>query len=184
MHVVGEPPNAEQRAEMLTAAGVADAAAQARYDALLAEDHEIPSILRALEGRYIMPAPGGDLLRSMDVLPTGRNLHGFDPFKLPSAFAVQDGMRQARRLLDRHLAEGNQLPETVAMVLWGTDNLKTEGSPIAQALALMGATPRYDSYGRLAGASLVPLAELGRPRIDVVMTLSGIFRDLLPLQMK
>jgi magnesium chelatase subunit H len=118
------------------------------------------------------------------VLPTGRNLHGFDPFKLPSAFAVQDGARQAQRLLDRHAADGNGLPETVAMVLWGTDNLKTEGGPIAQVLALMGAVPRYDSYGRLAGAALLPLAELGRPRIDVVVTLSGIFRDLLPLQMK
>ena len=70
------------------------------------------------------------------------------------------------------------------MVLWGTDNLKTEGGPIAQALALMGARPRFDSYGRLAGAALIPLAELGRPRIDVVVTLSGIFRDLLPLQIK
>ena len=184
MHVVGEPPNAEQRAEMLDAAGVTDAAARATYDALLSEDHEIPAMLRALDGRYIMPAPGGDLLRSMDVLPTGRNLHGFDPFKLPSAFATQDGMRQATRLLDRHVAEGNGLPETVALVLWGTDNLKTEGGPIAQALALMGARPRYDSYGRLAGAELISLEELGRPRIDVVMTLSGIFRDLLPLQMK
>ena len=70
------------------------------------------------------------------------------------------------------------------MVLWGTDNLKNEGGPIAQALALMGAAPRFDSYGRLAGAALMPLAELGRPRIDVVITLSGIFRDLLPLQIK
>ena len=112
----------------------------------------------------------------MDVLPTGRNLHGFDPSKLPSAFAVQDGARQAQRLLDRHAADGNGLPETVAMVLWGTDNLKTEGGPIAQVLALMGAVPRYDSYGRLAGAALLPLADLGRPRIDVVVTLSGIFR--------
>jgi hypothetical protein len=72
----------------------------------------------------------------------------------------------------------------VALVLWGTDNLKTEGAPIAQALALMGASPRFDSYGRLAGAELMPLAELGRPRVDVVITLSGIFRDLLPLQIK
>jgi len=70
------------------------------------------------------------------------------------------------------------------MVLWGTDNLKSEGGPIGQALALMGARPRFDSYGRLAGATLVPLAELGRPRVDVVVTLSGIFRDLLPLQVK
>ncbi|MBK1661440.1 magnesium chelatase subunit H [Paracraurococcus ruber] len=184
LHVVGEPPDAGQRAEMLDAAGVTDPAARARYDGLLAEDHEIPGILRALDGRFIRPAPGGDLLRSLDVLPTGRNLHGFDPFKLPSAFAVQDGARQAQRLLDRHQADGNGLPETVAMVLWGTDNLKTEGGPIAQVLALMGAAPRYDSYGRLAGARLLPLEELGRPRIDVVVTLSGIFRDLLPLQMK
>jgi magnesium chelatase subunit H len=70
----------------------------------------------------------------------------------------------------------------VALVLWGSDNIKSDGGPIAQALSLMGAKPRFDSYGRLAGADLIPLAELGRPRIDVVMTLSGIFRDLLPLQ--
>ncbi|MFZ4405766.1 MAG: magnesium chelatase subunit H [Paracraurococcus sp.] len=184
LHVVGEPPDAAQRAEMLDAAGVTDAADRAKYDALLGQDNEIPGILHALDGRYIRPAPGGDLLRTLDVLPTGRNLHGFDPFKLPSTFAVQDGARQAQRLLDRHIADGNGLPETVAMVLWGTDNLKTEGGPIAQALALMGAAPRFDSYGRLAGATLLPLEALGRPRIDVVVTLSGIFRDLLPLQMK
>jgi magnesium chelatase subunit H len=82
------------------------------------------------------------------------------------------------------MADGNPLPETIALVLWGTDNLKSEGGPIAQALALLGAKPRFDSYGRLAGAELVPLEQLGRPRIDVVMTLSGIFRDLLPLQIK
>jgi magnesium chelatase subunit H len=76
------------------------------------------------------------------------------------------------------------LPETVAMVLWGTDNLKTEGGPIAQALWLLGCEPRTDSYGRVCGAKLVPLDVLGRPRIDVVATLSGIFRDLLPLQTK
>ena len=75
------------------------------------------------------------------VLPTGRNLHGFDPFRIPSAFAVADGARQAERLLARHAAEGNALPETVALVLWGTDNLKSEGGPIAQALALIGAAP-------------------------------------------
>jgi magnesium chelatase subunit H len=80
------------------------------------------------------------------------------------------------------MADGHGLPETIAMVLWGTDNLKTEGGPIAQALWLMGAEPRHDSYGRLAGAQLVPLERLGRPRIDVMVTLSGIFRDLLPMQ--
>jgi magnesium chelatase subunit H len=153
-------------------------------NAHLAEDTEVTGILHALDGHYIRPAPGGDILRTPAILPTGRNLHGFDPFRIPSSFAIQDGTAQAKKLLERFLADGNPLPESIAMVLWGTDNLKTEGSPIAQALALMGAAPRFDSYGRIAGATLIPLAELGRPRIDVVITLSGIFRDLMPLQIK
>jgi magnesium chelatase subunit H len=118
------------------------------------------------------------------VLPTGRNLHGFDPFRIPSAYAILDGARQAARLIQRHMAEGNPFPESIALVLWGTDNLKTEGAPIGQALALIGARPRFDSYGRIAGATLIPLAELARPRVDVMVTLSGIFRDLLPLQIR
>jgi magnesium chelatase subunit H len=162
-------------------AGLAELAAT---DALLARDHELDGLLRALDGRFIRPAPGGDLLRTPAVLPTGRNLHGFDPFRIPSAYAVRDGARQAARLLDRHVADGHALPETVALVLWGTDNLKTEGGPIAQALALMGAEPRFDGYGRLAGAQLLPPETLGRPRVDVVISVSGIFRDLLPLQIR
>ena len=154
----------------------------AETDRLLQSEHEIPALLRALDGRYLRPAPGGDLLRTAAILPTGRNLHGFDPYRIPSSYAVKDGARQAERLLERYRSEGNPIPECVALVLWGTDNLKTEGGPIAQALALIGALPRFDSFGRLCGAKLIPLEELGRPRIDVVMTLSGIFRDLLPLQ--
>ena len=153
-------------------------------DRLLAEDHEIGGILHALDGGFVRPAPGGDLLRTPAILPTGRNVHGFDPFRIPSAYAVLDGARQAERLLARHMADGHALPESIALVLWGTDNLKSEGGPIAQALALIGAKPRFDSYGRLAGAELLPLEQLGRPRVDVVITLSGIFRDLLPLQIK
>ena len=150
----------------------------------LAVDTEVSAILRALDAKYIRPAPGGDILRTPAVLPTGRNIHGFDPFRIPSAMAVRDGKVQAQLLIDRHCADGNPLPESIAMVLWGSDNLKNEGAPIAQALALMGAMPRFDTYGRIAGASLISLEELGRPRIDVIMTLSGIFRDLMPLQIK
>ena len=150
----------------------------------LGKETELPGILAALDGRYIPPAPGGDLLRTPDILPTGRNLHGFDPFRIPSAYAVRDGIEQADRLIARYKEDENALPQSIAMVLWGTDNLKREGSPIAQALALMGVRPRFDSYGRLAGAELLSLQELGRPRIDVVITISGIFRDLLPLQIK
>jgi len=215
LHVVGQPPDAAERADLLAAvaesahgltlppaalaaltAGLDPAEVReiagcgtdevfrslAETNALLAHDHEIPAILRALDGRYIRPAAGGDLIRTPAVLPTGRNVHGFDPYRIPSAFAVADGARQADRLLARHAAEGGGLPDSIALVLWGTDNLKSEGGPIAQALALIGAAPRFDSYGRLCGASLIPLAELGRARVDVVLTLSGIFRDLLPLQ--
>jgi magnesium chelatase subunit H len=213
LHVVGEAPSAEQRVEMLQAVADAsygarphkalleaivrgealprsdDAAEKlhgdlAAIDALLAQDHEIPAILHALDGRFVRPAPGGDLLRTPAILPTGRNLHGFDPFRIPSAYAVQDGARQAQRLIDKHVADGHGFPESVAIVLWGTDNLKNEGAPIGQALALLGARPRFDGYGRLTGAELMPLGELGRPRIDVIITMSGIFRDLLPLQIK
>lgn len=148
----------------------------------LGQDNEIPALLRALDGRFIPPVGGGDLLRSPDMLPTGRNLHGFDPFRLPSQFAMKEGERQACQLLDRHQRDGLTQPASVALVLWGTDNLKSEGIAIGQALALMGARPRLDSYGRVCGAELIDLEALGRPRIDVVMTLSGIFRDLLPLQ--
>jgi magnesium chelatase subunit H len=181
---------ATPEAALASAGAVAEAstlallAELASADALLAQDSEIPGILRALDGRFLRPAPGGDLLRTPAILPTGRNLHGFDPFRIPSAYAVQDGARQAERLLARHMGEGHAFPESIALVLWGTDNLKSEGGPIAQALALIGAKPRFDSYGRLGGAQLVSLAELGRPRVDVVITLSGIFRDLLPLQIK
>ena len=125
------------------------------------------------------------MIRNPAVLPTGRNIHGFDPFRIPSAFAVAEGARQAEQLLARHRASGGgDYPESLAMVLWGTDNLKSEGVQLAQAMALIGARPRLDGYGRLAGAELIPLEDLGRPRIDVVATLSGIFRDLLPLQIR
>ena len=178
LHVVGRPMSATARADML--AQMPAGADLARADRLMAEDHETPALLRALGGRFMAPVPGGDLIRAPEILPTGRNIHAFDPFRMPTAFALRDGASQAARLLDAHPV----LPRSIALVLWGSDNIKSDGGPIAQALALMGAKPRFDSYGRLSGADLVPLSDLGRPRIDVVMTLSGIFRDLLPLQTK
>jgi magnesium chelatase subunit H len=219
MHVVGEPPSAQERIETLIAIAESahglgdarigveaivggasiDAAIKAnglgadahaafeeleRANRLLGEDHEIPALLRALDGRFIRPVAGGDLLRNPAVLPTGRNVHGFDPYRIPSAYAMDDGARQAERVLARYQADGNAFPRSIAMVLWGTDNLKSEGGPIGQVLALLGAKARFDGYGRLSGAELIPLDVLGRPRVDVLVTLSGIFRDLLPLQTK
>jgi magnesium chelatase subunit H len=180
LHVVGRQISAEARAEHVRVMADADDDTRSAVEQLLAENNELPALLNALAGHYIAPVAGGDLIRSPEILPTGRNIHAFDPFRMPTAFAMADGARQAELLLATH----QSMPRSVALVLWGSDNIKSDGGPIAQALALMGAKPRFDSFGRLSGADLVPLAELGRPRIDVVITLSGIFRDLLPLQTK
>jgi magnesium chelatase subunit H len=212
MHVVGEAPSAAERAELLDAivsteavaigeeqraALVAAAMANKRtgdsahrelldrlrkVDRHLQSDAELDGIVHALDGGFIAPVAGGDLMRSTEMLPTGRNIHGFDPFRLPSRFAVRTGAKQADELLAKYEHDQGRLPESVAVVLWGSDNLKSEGNSIGEALHLLGARPSFDSYGRLTGAELIPLEELGRPRIDVVMTLSGIFRDLLPHQ--
>lgn len=178
LHVVGRRLSDQMRRDYLDIMLDTDPETRARVDRILQEDHELTGLMRALSAHYIPPVPGGDLIRSSEVLPTGRNIHAFDPFRMPTAFAMQDGAKQARMLLDTH----KDIPRSVALVLWGSDNIKSDGGPIAQALALMGAVPRFDNFGRLSGADLIPLEELGRPRIDVIMTLSGIFRDLLPLQ--
>jgi magnesium chelatase subunit H len=178
LHVVGEPVSAAARFEQLKLLSDQSEETRARVDDLLQGDDELTGLMQALGGHYVPPVPGGDLIRSPEILPTGRNIHAFDPFRMPTAFALADGAKQAELLLETH----EVLPRTVALVLWGSDNIKSDGGPIGQALALMGAAPRFDSYGRLSGADLIPLEKLGRPRIDVIMTLSGIFRDLLPLQ--
>ncbi|MEO0937408.1 MAG: magnesium chelatase subunit H [Pseudomonadota bacterium] len=178
LHVVGAPLSDAARNAYLGLMDLPDAEARTRVAHLLQQETELAALLNALDGRYTPPVPGGDLIRSAEILPTGRNIHAFDPFRMPTEYACRDGAQQAQLLLETH----DSLPRSVALVLWGSDNIKSDGGPIAQALALMGARPRFDSFGRLSGADLVPLEELGRPRIDVIMTLSGIFRDLLPLQ--
>ncbi len=178
LHVVGAALTVEQKAEYLAVVDHADEETKARIAEALEHQTEIGAILNALGGGFTAPVPGGDLIRNPDILPTGRNIHAFDPFRMPTEYAVREGQRQAEMLLETH----ETLPRSVALVLWGSDNIKTDGGPIGQALALIGAKPRFDSFGRLSGADLIPLEELGRPRIDVMMTLSGIFRDLLPLQ--
>ncbi|UWQ18358.1 cobaltochelatase subunit CobN [Jannaschia sp. M317] len=175
LHVVGADLTDAQMAAYL---GHLPGEARAGAEAALRSNAELDGLMRALSGRFVAPVPGGDLIRAPEVLPAGRNIHAFDPFRMPTAYALRDGAAQADLLLATHA----QMPRSVALVLWGSDNIKSDGVPIGQALALLGARPRFDHYGRLAGAELIPLAELGRPRIDVVMTLSGIFRDLLPLQ--
>ncbi len=150
----------------------------------LAENHELKAVLHALEGKYTPPSPGNDLVRNPDIVPTGRNIHSLDPYTIPSPFARQAGKLSAEELLLQYRTESGENPESIALILWGTDNLKSDGEGVAQALALMGTRVKTDELGKIGDVELIPLAELGRPRIDVVMTISGIFRDLLSLQVK
>ncbi|HEX8184053.1 MAG TPA: cobaltochelatase subunit CobN, partial [Blastocatellia bacterium] len=139
---------------------------------------ELDGLMQALRGRYVEPGPGADIIQNPNVLPTGRNTHAINPYSVPSAAALRRAEPASNALLDRHAAEAGRYPETIAMVLWGIDNIKTEGEAVAQALWLLGVTPRRDSLNRVTDVDVIPLDELSRPRIDVVMTVSGIFRDL------
>jgi magnesium chelatase subunit H len=151
--------------------------------ARMAEERELQGIIGALGGGYTAPSPGNDVVRNPAVAPTGRNIHGLDPFRVPSPAAQEAGERLMVELLERLAREQGAPPETVALVLWGTDNLKSDGEGVAQALALLGARVVIDELGKVSDVALIPLAELRRPRVDVVVTVSGIFRDLLGHQM-
>jgi magnesium chelatase subunit H len=147
------------------------------------EDQELNGLMRGLSGGYIPPSPGNDVVRNPAVVPTGRNIHGLDPFRVPTPAAQDAGWRLMRELVERLTREQGAMPESIAMVLWGTDNLKSDGEGVAQALALIGARVVVDELGKVSDVALVPLSELQRPRIDAVVTVSGIFRDLLSHQM-
>ena len=154
----------------------------AEIDLLLRTDHEMPAlILRSMAASFGRRRAAICCARRRSCRPGA-----ICTASIRSAFPAS--MPSGRRAPGRACSSGTPgrpgVPESVALVLWGTDNLKSEGGPIAQALGLLGARPRFDSYGRLAGAETDPARRDGRPRIDVIVTLSGIFRDLLPLQVK
>jgi len=147
-------------------------------------DNELGALLQALEGEYVLPGPGGDPIRNPDVLPTGKNIHALDPQAIPTTAAVQSAKIVVDRLLERQRQEnGGQYPETIASVLWGTDNIKTYGESLAQMLWFVGVKPVPDALGRVNKLELIPLDDLGRPRIDIVVNCSGVFRDLFINQM-
>ncbi len=157
-------------------------------------DEEMRSLVRGIGGEFILPAPGGDVIRDgAGVLPTGRNIHALDPYRIPSEVAMARGRTAARLVVEAHqrsaavasitgrgaatAAATAAYPETVAVTLWGLDTIKTKGESIAIVLALVGAEPLREGTGRVVGFELIPLEQLGRPRIDVLGSLSGIFRD-------
>src|SRR5436309_3037404 len=141
-------------------------------------NNEIDSLVRALRGEYIRPGPGADIVQNPFVLPTGRNTHAVNPYSVPSQMASARAKRTADALLRRYFDEHGRYPRALALVLWGLDNIKTHGEGVAQALWLLGVRPVRDALNRATEIAVIPLEELSRPRIDVVITVSGIFRDL------
>jgi cobaltochelatase CobN len=143
---------------------------------------EVTNVLRALDGRYIPAGPSGSPTRGLvNVLPTGRNFYAVDPKAVPSRNAWDVGVALADSLIARHLADTGTHPRSVGLTVWGTSAMRTQGDDIAEVLALLGVRPEWDDASRrVTGFQVVPLPELGRPRIDVTVRISGFFRDAFP----
>jgi cobaltochelatase CobN len=143
---------------------------------------EITRALHALDGGFIPAGPSGSPLRGLvNVLPTGRNFYSVDPRAVPSRLAWETGQAMADSLLSRYLAETGGYPESVGLSVWGTAAMRTSGDDVAEVLALLGVRPAWDEASRrVSGLEPVPLAELGRPRVDVTVRISGFFRDAFP----
>jgi cobaltochelatase CobN len=143
---------------------------------------EIGNALRALDGRYVSAGPSGSPTRGLvNVLPTGRNFYSVDPKAIPSRNAWQTGRDLAESLVARHLADTGSYPRSVGLTVWGTSAMRTQGDDLAEVLALIGCRPVWDDASRrVTGFAIVPLTELGRPRIDVTVRISGFFRDAFP----
>ncbi|MBD1910253.1 MULTISPECIES: magnesium chelatase subunit H [unclassified Leptolyngbya] len=199
LHVLGDAPDEDRMRDYLAAYfgeewpqvegaiatpestnGLADKVQQAALIRTLLSQttDELTNLLRGLNGEYIPPAPGGDLLRDgPGVLPTGRNIHALDPYRMPSPAAYERGREIGRKLIAQHLEEHGTYPETVAVMLWGLDTIKTKGESIGILLELVGAEPVKEGTGRIVRYELKPLSEMDHPRIDILGNLSGIFRD-------
>lgn len=185
LHTLGEAPDEEGMAAYLQAYfGNEPPRREDRHqerlvrELLMQTTDELMNLLRGLNGEYIPPAPGGDLLRDgPGVLPTGRNIHALDPYRMPSPAAYERGREIGQQIIAQHLQEHGKYPETVAVMLWGLDAIKTKGESLGILLELVGAEPVKEGTGRIVRYELKPLAEVGHPRIDVLGNLSGIFRD-------
>ena len=147
---------------------------------------EMTGLLAALDGRFVPPGPAGAPSRGRDdVLPTGRNLYSVDPRMVPTSTAVRLAERTASALLQKHLQDNGEYPRTLVLNLWGSTTMRTGGEDLALALVLLGARPEWDlQSGRVIGFEVLPIALLERPRVDVTLRISGLFRDAFALQIE
>lgn len=165
-----------------TVAAILRFAADEVVPRLRGTDGEIDAVLRALDGHYIPAGPSGSPLRGLvNVLPTGRNFYSVDPKAVPSRLAWDTGVAMAESLLERYHTDHGRWPASVGLSVWGTSAMRTAGDDIAEVLALLGVRPVWDDASRrVVSLEAITLAELGRPRIDVTVRISGFFRDAFP----
>ncbi|HLJ72606.1 MAG TPA: cobaltochelatase subunit CobN [Roseiarcus sp.] len=177
LHIFGSAPSGD-----VLAGAEADDAARARLAAC--PESEMAGLLAALDGRFVPPGAAGAPGRGrLDVLPTGRNLFTIDPRTIPTRTAWTIGQRAAEALVARHLQDHGDWPRRLVVDLWGSATMRTGGEELAQIFAYLGATPVWDhGSGRVTGFTILPSAALPRPRIDVTLRLSGLFRDVFPAQ--
>ncbi len=146
---------------------------------------ELDALAAGLAGRYVAAGPGNDPVRNPEALPTGKDFYGFDPSRMPTPATYAAGSRLASDLVESYRKRhSGQHPDRLVFNLWGTETSRHEGAMEGQILALMGVRPRWDGRGRVEGVELVPRAELGRPRVDVTVVPSGLYRDLFPNLMR
>ncbi|MEC3894102.1 cobaltochelatase subunit CobN [Nocardiopsis alba] len=177
-----DPASVIDRSEDPEVRPVLEFAAEQVVPRLARTTDELDHVLHALNGGFVPAGPSGSPLRGLvNVLPTGRNFYTVDPRAVPSRLAWQTGQAMADSLLRRHLEETGTYPESVGLSVWGTSAMRTSGDDIAEVLALLGVRPEWDEASRrIHRLDVVPLEELGRPRIDVTVRISGFFRDAFP----
>ncbi|EHL95508.1 cobaltochelatase, CobN subunit [Acetobacteraceae bacterium AT-5844] len=178
LHILGRAPaGRDALLATLTAANPTAPVLAGRLDACAAAERD--AVLAALDGRFVQPGPSGAPTRGRaDVLPTGRNLYAIDPRAIPNRSAMVLAEKAAAELLRRHLQDHGDYPRSVVLDLWGSTTLRTGGEDLALALLLLGARPVWDDgSARVSGIEVLPLALLERPRIDVTLRVSGLFRD-------
>lgn len=185
LQLVSAPENAPQIGSQLTAL-LAGTGAAVRRGITLSAEMEKRSLLRALDGKYIPAGPSGAPTRGRpEILPTGRNFYSLDSRALPTPSAWRIGWASATALLERFVMDEGCWPRSLALSAWGTANMRTGGDDIAQALALLGVQPAWDSHSRrVTGFDVMPLSVLDRPRVDVTLRCSGFFRDAFPAQIQ
>lgn len=147
---------------------------------LKSAQRELDSLTAALSGRYIPAGQGNDPILNPEALPTGKNFYAFDPTRIPSRGNYEMGARLARELIEGYKQKHGVYPDKLTFNLWGVETIRHEGIMDSQIMYLMGIRPRWDARGRVIGVEAISRAELGRPRIDVTMIPSGLYRDLFP----